>query len=97
MGNLDDLHRIYYYKHYINQLLKSVILDGVNVKGYFAWSLLDNFEWSSGYTARFGLTRVNFTDPFRERTPKDSSRFFKNLIQQNGFSESDGPCKMSNM
>jgi beta-glucosidase/6-phospho-beta-glucosidase/beta-galactosidase len=43
-GNLDDIHRIYYFKHYLNQLLKSVLLDEVNVKGYFAWSLLDNFE-----------------------------------------------------
>ena len=50
IGNIDDLQRIYYYKHYINQLLKAVKLDGADVQGYFAWSLLDNFEWSRGYS-----------------------------------------------
>ena len=50
IGNTDDLQRIYYYKHYINQLLKAVKFDGADVRGYFAWSLLDNFEWASGYS-----------------------------------------------
>merc|ERR1712156_763002 len=46
LGNLDDLLRIYYYKHYINNVLKAVKIDQCNVEGYIAWSLLDNFEWS---------------------------------------------------
>ena len=49
IGNIDDQHRVYYYKHYINQLLKTVKVDGTDVRGYYAWSLLDNFEWSQGY------------------------------------------------
>lgn len=47
---LNDNGRIQYYKHYINNLLKAVIIDGCNIKGYSVWSLMDNFEWASGYT-----------------------------------------------
>ena len=86
------MQRIYYYKHYTNELLKAIKLDGVPVRGYYAWSLLDNFEWSDGYSEKFGLTRVDFNDPSRKRTPKKSFNYFKKLIQQNGFSETDSPC-----
>ncbi|XP_049573234.2 lactase-like protein, partial [Syngnathus scovelli] len=52
--DLCDDWRMQYYKDYINEMLKAV-KDGVNVKGYIAWSLLDNFEWNEGYAERFGL------------------------------------------
>ena len=92
LGNLDDLSRIYYYKHYINNVLKAVQLDGCNVEGYVAWSLLDNFEWSFGYSMKFGLTQVDFNSPNRTRTPKASFKYIAKLAKNNGFIESDGPC-----
>jgi len=92
LGNYDDLHRVYYYKHYLNQLLKSVVLDKTPVKGYFAWSILDNYEWSSGYTEKFGLVAVNMSDPNRERTIKQSGFYYSKIVKANGFEESEGPC-----
>ena len=60
--------------------------DGVDVRGYFAWSLMDNFEWQSAYTQRFGLHYVDFEDDDRPRTQKASANFYSELIENNGFS-----------
>lgn len=60
-------------------------LDGNNVKGYTAWSFLDNFEWQEGYSERFGLHYVDFDDPDRPRTPKASAAAFTAIIEANGF------------
>ena len=62
-------------------------MDNVNVKGYTAWSLMDNFEWASGYSERFGMHYVNFSDPARPRTPKASARFYAQVVAENGFPE----------
>ena len=78
------------------QLLKSVMEDKVNVKGYYAWSLLDNFEWARGYTEKFGLHSVDMTDPDRARTPKRSSVFYSQIVAQNGFVEGGGACGNGN-
>ncbi|KAF5305137.1 hypothetical protein FQA39_LY09399 [Lamprigera yunnana] len=80
-GEIDDQNRIRYHKGNLNALLDAIEYDDVRATGYFAWSLMDNFEWSAGYTSRFGLYYVNFTDPKRERLPKSSSLFFKELLQ----------------
>ncbi|CAG0918060.1 unnamed protein product [Notodromas monacha] len=95
-GNTDDLGRIYYYKHYINNLLKAVNLDGCNVKGYTAWSLMDNFEWARGYSEYFGVHAVDFNDPNRPRTSKASAKYYKSLISNNGFVENPS-CKLANL
>ncbi|KAI0746971.1 beta-glucosidase 1A [Daedaleopsis nitida] len=68
-----DTDRVEYYDGYVNAVLQAVTEDGVTVKSYFAWSLLDNFEWADGYDTRFGVTYVDYS--IQKRTPKDSSRF----------------------
>jgi beta-glucosidase len=75
--NTTDIHRIEYYSGYLDNVYKAFSEDKVNVKGYFAWSLLDNFEWADGYTERFGLHHVDFGSPQKTRTPKDSALWWK--------------------
>jgi beta-glucosidase/6-phospho-beta-glucosidase/beta-galactosidase len=55
---------------------------GVQLLGYFAWSLFDNFEWEYGYTRRFGMCYVDFES--LDRTPKSSALWYKGTIQKNG-------------
>nr|ATP16791.1 multidomain GH1 [Lyrodus pedicellatus] len=84
-GALNDTWRIEYYKGYINEMLKAIVLDGCDVKGYTAWSFMDNFEWQEGYSERFGLHYVDFEDPDRPRTPKESAKYYTSIIEANGF------------
>lgn len=75
-GEVHDVGRVRYYQSYLSELLGAIHEDHCNIKGYVAWSLLDNFEWSAGYTQKFGLIKVDFDDPERPRTPKLSSRYW---------------------
>ena len=59
----------------------SIHRDGANVKAYFAWSLMDNFEWVNGYTVRFGLNYVDYNDGLK-RYPKNSAHWFKAFLQK---------------
>ncbi|XP_048137289.1 beta-glucosidase 12-like [Rhodamnia argentea] len=77
---LADYMRIDYYYRHLSYLHKA-IKDGVNVKGYFAWSLLDNFEWSSGYTVRFGINYVDYMNGLK-RYPKQSAIWFKGFLDK---------------
>uniref|UniRef100_A0A8D0L8Y6 Cytosolic beta-glucosidase n=1 Tax=Sphenodon punctatus TaxID=8508 RepID=A0A8D0L8Y6_SPHPU len=81
---LCDEWRMEYLKDYINEMLKA-INDGVNVRGYTAWSLLDKFEWKEGYSARFGLYYVDFNNENKLRYPKASVQYYKKIIGANGF------------
>ncbi|KAH9611372.1 hypothetical protein KSS87_016106 [Heliosperma pusillum] len=74
-----DTKRINYYKTYL-MALKKALDDGANVVGYFAWSLLDNFEWRLGYTSRFGIVYVDFKT--LKRYPKKSANWFKHLFRK---------------
>ncbi|XP_078588140.1 lactase/phlorizin hydrolase-like [Branchiostoma floridae x Branchiostoma japonicum] len=91
---MEDADRICYYMGYIDEVLKAIEVDGVKVRAYTAWSLMDNFEWSRGYTERFGLHYVNFTDPDRPRVPKESAGFYRDVIANNGFPEGADVTKM---
>jgi beta-glucosidase len=81
-GQVYDTDRVMYLTAYLTALQRTVS-EGVPVKGYFLWSLLDNFEWADGYSKRFGITYVDFKT--QKRTPKLSSKFYKNLIERNGL------------
>lgn len=74
---VDDQERIAYYESHIAEVAAARNA-GVPVKGYFAWSLMDNFEWAEGYEKRFGIVRVNYDT--LERTPKASALWFRNFI-----------------
>ncbi|KAL3719481.1 hypothetical protein ACJRO7_004445 [Eucalyptus globulus] len=80
LEGLHDSTRINYYRSYLQEL-KAAIDNGANVNGYFAWSLLDNFEWLLGYTARFGIVYMDFND--LSRHPKMSAYWFKQLLEKN--------------
>ena len=82
---LADSDRALYHRGYINEALKAVRLDGVKLRGYFAWSLMDNFEWADGYHYRFGLYRVDFDDPRRPRSAKESAAVYREIVKNNGF------------
>ncbi|OWM73468.1 hypothetical protein CDL15_Pgr026567 [Punica granatum] len=77
---LYDLMRIDYYYSHLAYLLRA-IKDGANVKGYFAWSLLDNFEWGNGYAVRFGINYVDYLDGLK-RYPKYSAFWFKSFLKK---------------
>ncbi|XP_061902953.1 klotho [Entelurus aequoreus] len=82
-----DPKHMYYLKRFIAEALKAIVVDGVNVVGYTAWSLIDGFEWHREYGIRRGLYYVDFNTPDLKREPKTSATFYRKVIQRNGFPE----------
>ncbi|HWP01092.1 MAG TPA: GH1 family beta-glucosidase [Methylococcus sp.] len=80
-GSIQDDRRIAYYRSHLLAALEA-IREGVDLRGYFAWSLLDNFEWTYGYSKRFGIVHVDFAT--QRRIPKASARFFSEVIASHG-------------
>jgi len=81
-GKINDLRRISYLDKHLNALLDAID-QGVNLGGYFQWSLLDNFEWSLGYQKRFGIVFVDYES--QKRTPKESAYWYSNVIKDNSL------------
>jgi beta-glucosidase len=83
-GRVADARRIEYLRSHILQAHRA-LADGAPLRGYFVWSLLDNFEWAHGYTKRFGLFWVDYDS--QERTPKDSAFWYKDVVAANAVSD----------
>ncbi len=81
-GTIEDYERIAYLRDHLTAVHQA-IADGVNLRGYFAWSLLDNFEWAEGYAKRFGLVFVDFGT--QRRILKRSGEFYANVVRANAL------------
>ncbi|MBS0191680.1 MAG: GH1 family beta-glucosidase [Phycisphaerales bacterium] len=80
-GKVHDPQRIDFTRRYLLEL-REAIRAGSDIRGYFHWSILDNFEWSQGYKERFGLVHVDYAT--QKRTPKDSAAWYQKVIASNG-------------
>lgn len=78
-GTTDDAERVAFLRAHLQQVARAVG-DGVDVRAYYAWSLLDNFEWAEGLDQRWGLVHVDFET--QERTPKSSARWYADVVAQ---------------
>ena len=78
---IDDPLRVDYLRKHV-AAMHAAMEAGADLRGYFAWSLLDNFEWSLGYSKRFGIVHVDFET--QKRTPKDSARMYSKIIASRG-------------
>ena len=81
-GVVNDQARIEFLQRYLTEV-RQAMREGVKVKGYFVWSLLDNFEWTFGFNKRFGLVYTDFADG--RRVPKASAFWYRELIERGGF------------
>ena len=79
-GACHDARRLDYHDRHL-RALHAAIADGVDVRGYFAWSLLDNFEWAWGYSQRFGLVHVDYDT--QARTVRDSGHWYAQVCRTN--------------
>ncbi|OAY44735.1 beta-glucosidase 16 isoform X3 [Manihot esculenta] len=82
---LEDDLRVDYFNNHL-AFIKKAIMKGVKVKGYFGWSLLDNFEWDDGFAVRFGMVYVNYKDGL-ERSLKKSAMWFKEFLHSGNYSQ----------
>lgn len=79
-GNINDTDRIFYLRNHLHQAERATA-EGIPLKGYFCWSLLDNFEWADGYTYRFGIVHIDYET--LKRTPKLSAEYLSKVAKAN--------------
>jgi len=79
-GRVEDVDRVMYLRNHLTQLHRAAA-EGYQVRGYFLWSLMDNFEWADGYSKRFGIHYVDFAT--QKRTPKRSAEWYREAIRRN--------------
>jgi beta-glucosidase len=80
-GRVEDPLRVAYLRRHLHAVLDAIDR-GADVRGYCVWSLLDNYEWALGYSKRFGIVHVDYET--QKRTPKNSARFYADVIKANG-------------
>jgi beta-glucosidase len=78
---IEDPLRVEYYRQHL-RAAHDAMKKGVDLRGYFAWSLLDNYEWSLGYSKRFGIVHVDYET--QKRTIKSSGRYYASVVASNG-------------
>jgi beta-glucosidase len=81
-GDVDDDERVEYLQAHFRAAL-AAIERGVDLRGYFVWSLIDNFEWAEGYSKRFGIVFVDYGS--QRRIPKRSAYWYRELIKRNAL------------
>ena len=85
-GEVHDARRVDYLDGHL-RACHDALAAGVDLRGYFVWSLMDNFEWAEGYRKRFGVVHVDYTT--QKRTLKDSAKWYREVIRRNGIAASD--------
>ena len=83
--DVNDTEKVAWLTQYYAEAHAAIVDGGVDLRGIFLWSFLDNLEWDSGYAAHFGIVHVNHTLPSLERTPKLSAEWFKGVVENHGF------------
>jgi beta-glucosidase len=90
-GAVRDPMRVDYLQRHL-KAVHAAIAAGADVRGYMAWSLLDNLEWSLGFSKRFGIIHVDFAT--QERTPKASAHYYSRVVATNGAALRDDPWSL---
>jgi beta-glucosidase len=81
-GHIYDTDRLMYLRNHLANVQRAAV-EGYPIKGYFLWSLMDNYEWADGYSKRFGIHYVDFKT--QKRTPKLSAEFYRETIARNAL------------